>query len=182
MSLGGIAYGNEGLGSLEEGSELPASPPGRCPLRPLQVHVSPSGARRLSLGPGADPRLGHLRPVHTSPLSRPNWLRFNPDHSRFGRPSANRMRAKRPVSQTQPALVRATQSRGANGLPPYCPGARTFALPGPLIAGRYQLVAATATTAAVHDGEDDNHHSSKRGSDPKGSAREWHPKPSFTRE
>ena len=25
---------------------------------------SPSGARRLSLGPRADPQLGHLRPVH----------------------------------------------------------------------------------------------------------------------
>jgi hypothetical protein len=45
-------------------------------------------------------------------------------------------------------------------------------------AKRYRLVAASATTAAIHDGEDhDGHQSSQRGSDPKGSAREWHSNP-----
>jgi len=45
----------------------------------------------------------------------------------------------------------------------------------------YRLVAARATaTAAVHDGEDhDGNQSSQRGSDPKGSAREWHSGPPF---
>ena len=63
--------GDEGLGSLEEEGELPARSPGRGPLRPLQVHVSTTGARRLSLGPRADPRLGHLRQVHSPPLTGP---------------------------------------------------------------------------------------------------------------
>jgi hypothetical protein len=58
------------MGSLEEGGELPARPAGGGPLRPLQVHVSPTGAWRLSLGSRADPRLSDLRPVHTSPLTR----------------------------------------------------------------------------------------------------------------
>jgi hypothetical protein len=49
----------------------------------------------------------------------------------------------------------------------------------PQVAGCYQLVAATATTA-VHDGEDhDGHQSGEGGSDPKSSAREWHSKPPF---
>ena len=63
--------GDEGLGSLKEEGELPARSPGRGPLRPLQVHVSTTGARRLSLGPRADPRLGHLRQVHSPPLTGP---------------------------------------------------------------------------------------------------------------
>jgi hypothetical protein len=66
--------GDEGLGSLEEEGELPARSPGRGPLRSLQVHVSTTGARRLSLGPRADPRLGHLRQVHAPPLTGPNRL------------------------------------------------------------------------------------------------------------
>jgi hypothetical protein len=63
--------GDEGLEFLEAEGELPARAPGRGSLRPLQVHVPATGARRLSLGSGADPRLGHLRPVHTAPLTRP---------------------------------------------------------------------------------------------------------------
>jgi len=63
--------GDEGLGSLEEEGELRARSPGRGPLRSLQVHVSTTGARRLSLGPRADPRLGHLRQVHAPPLTAP---------------------------------------------------------------------------------------------------------------
>jgi hypothetical protein len=40
-----------------------------------------------------------------------------------------------------------------------------------------------AATTAIHDGEDhDGHQSSQRGSDPKGSAREWHSGPPSTRE
>jgi hypothetical protein len=66
--------GDEGLGSLEEEGELPARSPGRGPLRSLQVHVSTTGARRLSLGPRADPRLRHLRQVHAAPLTGPNRL------------------------------------------------------------------------------------------------------------
>ena len=63
--------GDEGLGSIEEEGELPACYDGRRPLRPLHVHVSATGARRLSLGPRADPRLGHLRQVHAPPLTDP---------------------------------------------------------------------------------------------------------------
>ena len=70
--------GDEGLGSLEEEGELPARYDGRRPLRPLHVHVSATGARRLSFSPGTDSRLGHLRPFHTSPLTRPNPLRLGP--------------------------------------------------------------------------------------------------------
>ena len=67
--------GDEGLGSLEEEGELPARSPGRGPLRSLQVHVSTTGARRLSLGPRVDPRLGHLRQVHAPPLTGLDRLR-----------------------------------------------------------------------------------------------------------
>src|SRR5919109_432404 len=61
----------EDLGPFEETSALPSRSYLRGALRPLQVHVSAIGARRLSLGQGADPRLGHLRPVDASPLTRP---------------------------------------------------------------------------------------------------------------
>jgi hypothetical protein len=58
--------GDDGVGPLEEGRELPACIPGRGPLRPLQVHVPPARTRRLSAGSGADPGLGRLRRVQTA--------------------------------------------------------------------------------------------------------------------
>ena len=62
--------GDEAMGSLEGERELSARTQGRGPLRSLQVHVSTTRAWRLSVGPGADPRLGHLQRVQASPLSR----------------------------------------------------------------------------------------------------------------
>jgi hypothetical protein len=98
---------------------------------------------------------------------------------------ARRAEVLRPVPRRLAWIQGAEQVRAAEGL---CVAAnRPASGRGPGIqsvrpsraagCGCYQLVAATAT-AAVHDGEDhDGHQSSQRGSDPKGSAREWHSKP-----
>jgi hypothetical protein len=94
--------GDEGVEFLEAEGELPARPPGRGSLRPLQVHVPATGARRLSLSPGSDPRLGHLRPVHTTPLTCPNGLGLGPRSRGFERIGGGREATQTPASKTRP--------------------------------------------------------------------------------
>jgi hypothetical protein len=84
MISGGIGWRRR-YGVSRRRGRTTGPPPGRGPLRPLQVHVSATGARRMSLGPGADPRLGHLRQVHASPLTHPQPARIEePGHEGSG--------------------------------------------------------------------------------------------------
>jgi hypothetical protein len=105
------------MGSLEEGGELPSRTHGRGPLRPLQVHVSATGARRLSFSPGTDSRLGHLRPFHTSPLTHPRRLGAAPADS-GGLAEAGK-RAER--SRRRPRPGKGADIEGANGWLPCWP-------------------------------------------------------------
>src|SRR5207249_568586 len=59
--------GDEDMGSVEEGGQLPARPEARGPVRRLQVHVSSLGPGRVQAGSGIDPGLRHLRRVRPSP-------------------------------------------------------------------------------------------------------------------
>jgi hypothetical protein len=93
--------GDEGLEFLEAEGELPARPPGRGSLRPLQVHVPTTGARRLSLSPGADSRLSHLRSVHTSPLTRPNGPPIGTRSQGFGLISRGPEASQTPAPQAR---------------------------------------------------------------------------------
>ena len=90
------------------------------------------------------------------------------------------MRAKRPVSQTQPPLVRATQWRRER-LAAILSGSQNVRPPQPADCRRYQLVAATATTPPYTMARTTITTAASAAPIQK-VLREWHPKPSFTRE
>jgi len=64
----GGSDGDSRLGSLKEGSGLPAGSSARRALRSVRVHVSAIGARWLSASSRGDSWLRHLRQIHASPL------------------------------------------------------------------------------------------------------------------
>jgi hypothetical protein len=65
-----VRDGDQDLGSLEEGGGLPACVRAGGAVRWLQVHVPATRARRLQVGPRADPVVSHLRRVHRSAHNR----------------------------------------------------------------------------------------------------------------
>src|SRR5437899_12691617 len=64
------------LESFEEAGELPARSPEGRPVRRLSLHVPPAGARRVPPGPRADPGVGNVRPLHSSPGDYAEGLTF----------------------------------------------------------------------------------------------------------
>ena len=60
------SYDGEDLGPFEEPSALPTCFHTRGAVRPLQVHVPPAKPGWMQIGAGTDPKLRHLRRVHSS--------------------------------------------------------------------------------------------------------------------
>ena len=65
-----VRDGDQDLGSLEESGGLQVCTRVGGAVRWLQVHVPAARARRLQVGPWADPVVRHLRRVHRSAHNR----------------------------------------------------------------------------------------------------------------
>jgi hypothetical protein len=99
---------SEDLGSFEERSALPTRFHAGWAVRPLQVHVSAARVGWVQVGSGTDPRLRHLRRVH----SPPNYPRLSLRWEEPNPPGPKRGRETRRTCPRRPRRRRRDTSNG----------------------------------------------------------------------